>query len=162
MADVNNIKPSSLDPGVGFKPDGFLGGMEWQKRNQMFNDAQSLQQLMSTVGAKKAVGELGEWEKDAPIREAKGLADLATHNAVASTVGRLKEAEVGDINARIGHNNALTKRSECDLSELQAPDVERARRARLIAEDIAKAGKDGVDGLQNALKGAQLAAVQVA
>lgn len=159
MADLNYVNPGSLDPGVGFKPDGFLGGMEWQKRNRMFEEAQSLQQLMSTVGAKRAIGEFGEWQNDAPIRAAKGLADLATHQTKAEFARPDAQANLESVQATGRNTRATADRTEIGTVDLRAEQP--SRQAAKIAEHIASQGTQGLTALKNNIMGIQMAAVAI-
>lgn len=153
MADVNYVNPGALDPGVGFKPDGFLGGMEWQRRNQMFQDAQSLQDLMSRNSAIESNIKTREFQQDAPIRSAKGLADLATANATAATIGRTKEAELQNLYATGRMHNATAGAQEQKNDEFAQTSTSRV--AAEIAKHAAEGGKAGLDSLQQSIKATQ-------
>lgn len=160
MADVNYMNPSALDPGVGFKPEGFLGGMEWQRRNQMFTDAQSLQELMSRNSAVKSNIEANEFQQFAPTRQAKNLAELETANAIASTVGRSKEQEVRNLEATGRNTNALADQHE--IGNTFERTVQPSKIASTIAKHALEQQDAGVKGLQNQVQAFKAVATQMA
>ena len=151
MADLNYMNPGSLDPGVGFKPDGFLGGMEWQKRNKMFEDAVSLQQLSSMRAGEKQGMELDEFKRFAPTREAKNLEDLMTARAKAETIGPRMSQEVSNLVS----TGALT---DAQAQEAQYKNQFTARTqpsaiSLKLRQDLVAQGKAGLDMLDQNIQG---------
>lgn len=94
MADMNYVNPTSIRPEYGYKPEGFLAGMNYASDRQRYEDVSSLQDYMMKNQAIESGNKLQDYEFDKPVREAKRLADIATSKATVGTVGRKAEAEV--------------------------------------------------------------------
>lgn len=141
MSDVNYISPSSVLPKLGYTPTGFLGGMQYQQQMQDYGDMMGLSKLMAQMEAQKQREEL---EQGAPVRQSKRLADIATNNSTAATVGRRNEAEVGQL-----EDKARVSRAGVDDTIAQNH-----------AESIQKQGAAALAKFQQDLQGAlQLGAI---
>ena len=160
MADLNYMNPGSLDPGLGFKPTGFLGGMEWQKRNKMFEDAVSLQQLSSMRAGEKQGMELDEFKRFAPTRDAKNLSDLMTHRAEAETVGPRKSQEVANLVSQGALHDAQTEKYGLDNQHARA--TQSSKIDADIAENITRGGTSAVTQMKNITEASRQAAIQIA
>lgn len=151
MADLNYMNPGSLDPGLGFKPDGFLGGMEWQKRNKMFQDAVSLQQLSSMRAGEKQGIELDEFKQFAPTRQAKNLADLTTAQVTTDYARPRAEADLQGVLATTEMNKQTGRKTgfENTFTEATQPSAIITK----LRQDIAAQGKAGIEMLDNNIQG---------
>lgn len=94
MATNDYLNPTSIRPEYGFKPEGFLGGMHYARDRARYEDVASLQDYMMKNSAAKSGMELQDYSADAPVREAKRLADIASAKATASTIGGIKQNEL--------------------------------------------------------------------
>lgn len=144
MADVNYINPASILPQSGWKPQGFMGGMQYAQQMGDYEDQMSLSKLMSQIGAQ---GAIEEQVQGAPVRAAKRLSDIATANATTSTIGREKES--------------LTSLNEdkARVSRAGVNDDIVTNHAKAIGEQ----GKLAMDQFQRQLQGStQLAAIMQA
>ena len=92
MADY--INPTAIRPEYGWKPQGFLGGMNYARDRARYEDVSSLQDYMMKNQAVESGGKLQDYLSDAPVREAKRLADVATSRATTSTIGGIKQNEL--------------------------------------------------------------------
>lgn len=123
MADVNYMNASSLNPGTGYKPTGFLGGMVYGDDMAKFQQQYDLQHLMQQMEAQKQAGQLQDYEA---ARPSALKATIAGNNATADTVGDLKRGEAdssraaGDlamktleshIKAQVSSNDATTRKN---------------------------------------------------
>lgn len=93
MPDVNYTNPTSIRPDYDWKPQGFLAGMHYSADRQRYEDTASLQDYMMKNSAIKSGAELSDYFADAPVRESKRASEIASNNATASTIGRIKENE---------------------------------------------------------------------
>ena len=92
MADY--INPTAIRPEYGFKPEGFLAGMHYDRDRRRYEDVSSLQDYMMKNQAVESGGKLQDYLSDAPVREAKRASEIATSNATASTIGATKREEL--------------------------------------------------------------------
>lgn len=92
MADVNYINPTAILPQQGWKPQGFMGGMQYAQQMKDYQDVMSLSQLMSQMGAQK---EMEDMTLGAPVRAAKRLSDIATSTANTQTAVPMAQANLG-------------------------------------------------------------------
>ncbi len=67
----NYLNPNAAAPDIGWKPEGFLGGMLYRNRLQQYNDMQGLQQQMMGTSAQMENEKLQDYRMDAPVREAE-------------------------------------------------------------------------------------------
>lgn len=102
MPTTTYDSPSSLRPEIGFKPDGFLGGM-WADQNMNdYRQAVEQSNLMKALSAKQEMNKLNDYNLDAPVREAERLSKTAGFNASASTIGDIKGGEAADAQVKTG------------------------------------------------------------
>src|SRR3990167_10217590 len=92
MADYLN--PTSIRPEYGWKPQGFLGGMNYAEDRQRYRDVASLQDYMMRNEAAKSGMELEEYRGNAPVREAERRSKTAGFNATTETIGGIKRNEL--------------------------------------------------------------------
>ncbi len=137
-SEVNYNNPGGLAPANGWKPQGFLGGMQWEQQNTDYNDMMSLQKLMTSLSAGK---ELEDYTEGAPVRQSKRLSDIATNNATAATIGGQKQGEL----------DKLTMENEVTRS------TQSSKIATTIAENAVKMGEAGAKKLENSIRFAQIA-----
>jgi hypothetical protein len=92
MAEVNYTNPASLAPQVPAF-DGFLGGMQAYDKYSDYRNQTDISHYLSQLGAINETIKTGEFMRDAPVRESKSLADIATNNATAANIGDIKAGE---------------------------------------------------------------------
>ena len=132
MADLNYMNPNGLDPGVGFKPEGLLGGMEWAKRDKLFRDANSLQDIMSRNSAAKSTMELGEFERDSGVRLDQQLAKQAEAQATQAYAMREKGAGV----------------TKSEIENFKSGSTMHSDIAAKLSDNALKQGQNGLTQLQ--------------
>lgn len=94
MATNDYINPTSIRPEYDWKPKGFLAGMNYSQDRQRYEDVSSLQDYMMKNQAVKSGAELSEYFSNAPVREAKRGADIASSTATRETIGGIKRNEM--------------------------------------------------------------------
>ncbi len=152
MADTLYSNPTSIRPEIGWKPSGFLAGMNYSSDRQRYEDTASLQDYMMMNQASKSGMELKDYMSDAPVREAKRLSDIATSRANAETIGGIKQNELkkgtldndlaeGVLKSKISQaiSEAAIKGGEASLAELQ--------KAGAVASALSKAAGSGPQAL---------------
>jgi len=90
MSTNNYNSPASLAPEIGFKPDGFLGGMWAGQRNNDYRQAIDQSNLMQALSARQEMDKLQEYGANSPVREAERLSKIAGFNANASSIGDIQ------------------------------------------------------------------------
>ena len=138
MSEVNYISPSSLLPRTNeIQVPAFLQGMQYAGQRQDYDKVRDLSNLMTQMGIQKSSEEnvLG-----APVRASQRLADIATNQATAGTIGDLKR---GQADMAFASGNVARRTMDSDV-------------AIKIAKNVVEQGQAGVQQLQNSIKFAQL------
>ena len=155
MADY--INPTAIRPDNGWKPQGFLGGMYHSRDRQRYEDVSSLQDYMMKNQAVESGGKLQDYLSDAPVRESKRLADLATNMATAGTVGDIKrnEVEKGKLDNQLSAGTLASKIAEAAAKASQAGDtaqMQQLANGAAIAKALAAAAGNGPGALAGVLQ----------
>lgn len=74
----NYFNPQAADPGTGFKPEGFLGGMVWADRDARYRQLSDLQTLLAKQSVQSGQNELDEYAANAPVRDVERRSKLLT------------------------------------------------------------------------------------
>ncbi len=146
MADYFNAQ--ALNPGTAFKPDGFLGGYMWGEDRQRYNQMAPLQDFMQMMQAQESMNKAQDYTLEAPVRESKREADIATNRSKAGTIGRRDEAEIGQMEVANQYNTATLKDRIKSVALENAVKEGTAGGAKLkqaiqIAQMYAQAAKNG-------------------
>ena len=96
MATTNYVNPTALMPQVGFKPEGFLGGHMLANQDRMFKQQMAQQQAMQNLDLLRQQIEMQDFQKDAPLRDAKRDLGIATAQAQTPIQGDLAQGAVAD------------------------------------------------------------------
>src|SRR3990167_2768216 len=122
MADYLN--PTSIRPEYGWKPQGFLGGMNYAEDRQRYRDVSSLQDYMMKNQAAKSGMELSDYVSDSPVREAERRSKTAGFNANAETIGGIKRNELteGSLRNQLSAGTMSSKIAEAAAAAAQAGD----------------------------------------
>ena len=140
MADY--INPTSIRPENGWKPQGFLGGMEHAMDRQRYEDTATLQDYMMGNSAIESGAKLSDYFSDAPVREAERGSKIATANATTATIGDQKKGELRKLN----------------LDNDLASGTLQANIAKRVAEAALEGGKQSMQQMEMAsMVAAQLA-----
>ncbi len=155
MADY--INPNSIRPDYAWKPSGFLAGMNYDADRARYENVAGLQDYMMKNQAVESGAKLEDYFKDAPVREAKRGADIATAEATKGTIGDLKSEEVrgkrlgndlaqGELQPKISKAiaEAAIKGGEASMQELQ--------RGAMIAGALSKAAGAGPGALASVMQ----------
>ena len=131
MNEYVNIE--GMNPGTGYKPKGFLGGMTWAQDRNRYEDMAKVQDFLYKLGAQKATDEYGDYKLDAPVRAAERPAKMARFGAEAETAipkarGVLEELQLknrktrGTIDSEIASENDVNagKGAEARLGQFDA------------------------------------------
>lgn len=73
----NYFNPQGMDPGVGWKPTGALGGMIYGDRERKYEDAVSLQDAMARISTQMEQEKLNTYRADDPVRGAERGAKIS-------------------------------------------------------------------------------------
>lgn len=73
----NYFNPQGMDPGVGWKPSGALGGMLYADREAKYQDAVSLQDAMARISTQMEQEKLNTYRADEGVRSAERPAKIS-------------------------------------------------------------------------------------
>ena len=139
MATTNYLNPTGVRPEYGWKPQGFLAGMNYSRDRQRYDQLAPLQDAITQMGAMEQSNKLDEYGLDAPVRDAKREEKIAVSQSLAETAGPRATADLE--NVTLGN------------------DLNRGTKASKISEAIAaaaiKEGDAGMAKLQKAVTVAQ-------
>jgi hypothetical protein len=152
-------------PGNGWQPRGFLGGATWYDDRKRYEDAESLASYQRGLGAVEGTAKLEDYFKDAPVRDTKRLADIATNAATTATVGNrmaedvrgkrldnnLSEGTLGS-NISLKLTEAASKQREEGVAKLK----QGLQLSTIMMQAMGTAGPAGAAAVAERLKGAGL------
>ena len=139
MADVNYVSPASLLPNVQGQAQlpAFLQGMQYNTQMRDYDKSAALSQLMSQLALSKQSEDM---VMGAPVRQSERLANMATNQATAATIGDLKRGQADTAFAQGGVARATM---QSDIA------------TKLVSNAVAQ-GEAGVTQLKTAAKFGQL------
>ena len=139
MAEVNYASPSSLLPNVQGQAQlpAFLQGMQYNTQMRDYDKSAALSQLMSQLALQR---QSEDQVMGAPMRQSERLANMATNQATAATIGDLKRGTADEAFARGGVARATMQ-----------SDI-----ATKLAQNASTQGEAGVKQLKDSLKYIQI------
>lgn len=148
MADTTYFNPQTVNPGTGYKPEGFLGGYTWGEDRQRYNQLAPLQDLMSMMAAQAEIDKQKEYGLNEPVRSAKRLENVATSKALAATVGGQKQGVLDELTLK---NELSRKTQSAKISEVLLENAKKEREGAMeklqtgfaIASILAQAAGNG-------------------
>ena len=157
MATNDYINPTSIRPAYGWKPEGFLGGMNYAEDRQRYRDVASLQDYMMRNEAAKSGMELEEYRGNAPVREAERRSKTAGFNATTETIGGIKRNELtkGSLDNQLSAGTMSSKIAEAAAAAAQAGDktqLSQLATGAAIARALSAAAGSGPSALAGVLQ----------
>ena len=151
------INPTAIRPEYGWKPEGFLAGMNYASDRQRYEDVSSLQDYMMKNDASMSGMKLADYSADAPVREAERRSKTATFDANTATIGGIKQNEMqkgsldndlasGVLKSKIAEAaaNAAIKGGEASAKEFE--------RSAAMAGALSKAAGSGPEALARVIQ----------
>ena len=157
MAETNYTNPTSVRPEYGWKPQGFLAGMNYASDRQRYEDMGSLQDYMMKNQAVKSGVELSDFMSDAPVRESKRLSDIATNKATAENIGAFKSGEARKVNleadlASGSLASTIAERAAAAAIKGGEASSKEFERAAAMASALSKAAGSGPEALSRVME----------
>jgi hypothetical protein len=117
---------SGLEPQIGYRPNGFLGGMQYARQEQDYQGQLGLQNLTRMLGLIKQQNELQEYGQNAPVREAERTFKV-------EDFGQQTRAAPSKYNAQITKDDLTTKYAP---KEADQKDWERGQKRQAASHEL--------------------------
>lgn len=145
MAQLN-YQQAVPRPEYGWKPSGFLAGANYQEDRDRYTDMAQIQDLMSMYGLAQQMGEYGDYQANAPVRQAErgqkiSAADLASLLNKMKTNPRYAEGmmrgELGEAGSKQAAGQIAMETAPGKISETNIANKKKETEAAIRLIDFA-------------------------